>query len=191
MKNKLLAKINWRAVLLSFYWLLVIMLVLDQATKAIFLNLEATSGPNFAVTIIDNFFYFTYHRNTGAAWSILRDYPWLLTIISFLAATAMFTYRIIKRKQLTNLNKAAWAIVIAGTLGNFIDRAFYKLLTGRAGVVDFIHFKFGDYNFPIFNIADMCLVVGLIGLMIISFIDDKEKTPTAKVVEGNNDEQSK
>ncbi|HKL84541.1 MAG TPA: signal peptidase II [Bacilli bacterium] len=190
MKNNLLKRINWRAIIFSFYWLLVILLVIDQATKALFLHLEATQGPRYQLTIIENFFYFTYHRNTGAAWSILADYPWLLALISLLAASAMLTYRIMKRKVMTHIYKAAWAVVIAGTLGNFIDRAFYTLLTGRAGVVDFLHFQFGDYHFPIFNVADMCLVVGLIGLSILTFIDDGKEKKKAETT-GTRDESNK
>ncbi len=173
--NETIKKIDIKKIISSFYWLLILLVLVDQLTKVIFLQLEASAGPNFHVTIIDNFFYFTYHRNTGAAWSILQDFPWLLALISALAAAAMLTYRIHQRKKMNAIYKAAWAVVIAGTLGNFIDRAFYRLLTGEAGVVDFIHFQFGNYHFPIFNVADMCLVIGLIGLMILSFFEDRAK----------------
>ncbi|HKM02765.1 MAG TPA: signal peptidase II [Bacilli bacterium] len=174
MRNKIIFNLNWKKLLFSFYWLVVLLIIVDQASKALFLHLEATQGPGFELTIIDNFFYFSYTRNTGAAWSILRDYPIFLVLISLFAGGAMLAYRIIKRKELSSLYKAAWALAIAGTFGNFIDRAFYKLFTGRPGVVDFLHFRFGNYDFPIFNVADMCLVIGLFGLIIMGFIDDNK-----------------
>jgi len=181
MNNNFIKRLPWKKVLMSFYWLIALLIIVDQASKATFLYLEATKGPHFQVAVINNFFYFTYHRNTGAAWSILRDSPWLLTLISIAAASIMLSYRIIKRKELPPLYKAAWAVVIAGTLGNFIDRAFYKLITGVPGVVDFLHFQFGSYHFPVFNVADMCLVVGLFSLIILSFIDENKAKNNDKI----------
>lgn len=190
-----LKKIDWKKCLFSFYWLLALLIVLDQGTKALFLHLEATQGPNFQVEVIKNFFYFSYYRNTGAAWSILEGYPWLLALVSFIAATLMMAYRIVRRNKLTPLYKALWAMVIAGTIGNLIDRAFYKALTGEAGVVDFLHFRFGNYDFPVFNVADMCLVIGLISMIVLLLIEDF--TPKNKVAvikdssEGETDDESK
>lgn len=178
-----LKRIDFKKVFFSFYWLLVALVLLDQGLKILFLNLEANYGPYYDVTVIPNFFYFSYYRNTGAAWSILEDYPFILAIVSFVAVGAMVTYRIIKRNKLTKLHKALWAVIIAGTFGNLIDRAFYQLLTGTPGVVDFIHFRFGTYDFPVFNIADMCLVLGMIALMVLTFIEDnKQSKQTTKTI---------
>lgn len=190
-------KIDFKKVFLSFYWLLIALVLLDQGLKILFLNLEANYGPYYDVTVIPNFFYFSYHRNTGAAWSIFEDYPFILAIISFVAVSAMLAYRIIKRKKLTTLHKALWAVIIAGTAGNLIDRAFYQLLTGTPGVVDFIHFRFGTYDFPIFNIADMCLVLGMISLMVLTFIEDNKQAKEAaksnqktETIEATNEEKT-
>lgn len=189
--NNFLKKIDIKKAFFSFYWLLLLLVIIDQATKVIFLTLEARMGPGYHLVIIDNFFYFSYYRNTGAAWSILEDYPWVLALISLVASLAMISYRIIKAKSLNNYHKAAWALVIAGTFGNFIDRAFYKALTGIAGVVDFLHFQFGDYHFPIFNVADMCLVIGIIGMVVLTLFEDirqKKNLETTKS-ESSNDQQ--
>lgn len=189
--NKFLKSIDWKKFFYSFYWLLVILLLLDQVTKVIFLKLAASNGGVYEKVIIDNFFYLSYYRNTGAAWSMLESYPWVLAVVSFVASSAMLTYRIMKRKTLTATHKALWAAVIAGTIGNLIDRALYKTLTGEAGVVDFLHFQFGNYHFPVFNVADMCLVIGLISMIVLLLIEDFKPNKKQESVDTGTDHESK
>src|SRR5690606_3622600 len=98
--NKLFSRLEWKKILFSFYWLIVLLIVIDQVTKVIFLQLEAAYGPNYHKVVIDNFLFLSYHRNTGAAWSILEDYPIVLALISLFATIAMVTYRILKRNTL-------------------------------------------------------------------------------------------
>lgn len=152
----------------SYVWLMVLLLIIDQVTKV------AALRGMWDITVIPNFFYLHYTRNTGAAWSMFSNNMMFLAFISGAASGFMIWYRIYKRKVLTPIYKAAWALVIAGTLGNFIDRAFYEGLTGTPGVVDFLSFQFGSYHYPIFNVADMCVVIGLIGLIILISLDDRK-----------------
>jgi len=152
----------------SFGWL-AILIVVDQITKwAAYLN-------DVSLTIIPGFFRLDYTRNTGAAWSILSSVPWLLAIISFVAGIAMIGFFFYKKASLNQWWKAALMLMIGGTWGNFIDRAFYQ-----EGVIDFLAFNIFGYPFPTFNVADMALVVGTISLIIIMLIEDHVKAKHAK-----------
>ncbi|HAK05444.1 MAG TPA: signal peptidase II [Firmicutes bacterium] len=145
----------------SLGWLAILIVIVDQVTKwIIYLN-------DVSVTIIPGFFRLDYVRNTGAAWSMLEDFPWLLAIISFIAGVAMIAYFLWKQDKMNQWFKAALMLMIGGTWGNFIDRAFYQ-----DGVIDFLAFNLFGYPFPSFNVADMSLVVGTFSLIIIMSLDD-------------------
>lgn len=134
---------------------------LDQLTKWwAFLN-------QVNITVISNFFYFSYTRNTGAAWSILEGNLPILAFISFIAGTAMMIYYGLKRDSLNNYYRWILVLIMAGTWGNFIDRAFYV-----EGVIDFISFQFGTYYFPTFNLADSVLTVGVILLILLTGLEE-------------------
>ncbi len=167
-------KINFKALLktffFSFVWLTILLLFIDQVTKI------AAFNANWNITLIEGFLYLHTTRNTGAAWSILDGKMWLLAIISAVVGIALIVYRIMYRKNLTALKKVLIAVILAGTWGNFIDRAFYKLILGSEGVVDFISFQFGSYYFPIFNVADICVTVGIISYAVLVFVEDYLKT---------------
>lgn len=103
-------------------------------------------------------------HNDGAAWSLLAGQQWLFTVITVLAllAEGYFLWRWRHQSPLV------WplALIIAGTVGNFIDR----LQNGY--VVDMFELLF--VNFPIFNVADCCLTVGVIWLMVIIIREEEE-----------------
>lgn len=111
----------------------------------------------------------TYVRNTGAAWSILEGKMIFFYIISILAC-GVILYFLFKAKQQNWWFYIGLGLLLGGTLGNFIDRM-------RLGyVVDMMHLNF--INFPIFNIADMALSVGLLGLIIDSFLESSKGSDT-------------
>lgn len=149
-------------------WLAVIFLavVMDQVTKFWIVQNVAYDT---SITVIDRFFYITYISNKGAAWSILQNGRYF-----FIAATAVISvvlFYILFKKANDNLLKLTLALIIGGALGNLIDRIF------RGGnVVDFLSFYFGSYHYPIFNIADSCVVVGTILLAYyLLFVHKEEK----------------
>jgi signal peptidase II len=121
------------------------------------------------VTVIDQFFYLSYSRNTGAAWSILEGYQWILALISFGVGSLFFYYYLHQYKQLGLYQHLGMSLFLSGTWGNFIDRAFYP-----EGVIDFLSFHFGDYIFPTFNIADSALTIGVIILITTSVLERKK-----------------
>jgi signal peptidase II len=169
----------------SFYWLIFVLVFLDQLTKGIALKHLAD---NRIVHIIGDFLTLKLERNTGAAFSILQGNMVFLAILSAVAGAAMIAYRIYARKRLDLAQKIIFAIIIAGTFGNFIDRAFYSLITGEEGVVDFISFTFGTWSFPTFNVADMCLTLGVIAYVVLIYIEDKiarNKRGVPLIIEGD------
>ncbi|MBE7064274.1 MAG: signal peptidase II [Ruminococcaceae bacterium] len=118
------------------------------------------------ISVIDNFFSIVHWHNTGGAWGIMSDYTWVLTIMTVIACTAVSYLIVCSEAVLAN---ASFVLILSGAVGNVIDRI-------RLGyVIDYLNFYnlFG-YNFPAFNLADICVVSGCIGLIIcIIFV----KTP--------------
>jgi len=143
-----------------YFWLAAtVNIIIDILSKrAIVENLrvEGTSIP-----IIPNVFHFTYIRNYGAAFSILEGSPWLgwlsLFVSLVLVAVGIF-------KVFSNWEQLGFGLILAGAVGNGIDRLFFG-----GSVVDFIDLRI--INFAIFNWADVSINVGVICLLIHSFID--------------------
>lgn len=111
--------------------------------------------------IINNFLNITYVRNTGAAWSILDTNTWIVTVISLLIIIGIIYYVYRNRNKINKkIVKIGYGLVLGGSIGNFIDRIIYGY------VVDFIDIDIFGWNYPIFNLADMFIVGGVILLMI-------------------------
>ena len=139
---------------------------LDQFVKFwVVNNLEMYKGFPIIEKVID--IYRT--SNTGAAWSMLEGRTWLLIAVSSVASLAMI-YLLASRKIKSKVGSWAIAVILAGALGNLVDRIF------RGGeVVDMFRFKFID--FPVFNVADIAVTIGTILLFIylIFIYDDKSE----------------
>ena len=114
---------------------------------------------NESKTIIDNFLNITYVRNTGAAWSILDDNTWIVTVISLLIIIGIIYY-VYRNRVSKKILKIGYGLILGGAIGNFIDRVVYGY------VIDFIDIDIFGWNYPIFNLADMFIVVGVILVMI-------------------------
>lgn len=159
--------------------------IVDIITKWV-VNSNLHVGESIAV--IPNFFYITLSYNTGAAFSLGSSWGvWgrvLGIAISLLMSAAILWYWIKSNKKVNTFERACLMLLIAGAVGNLIDRAFYwKGTTGFNGVIDFLQFYLGGgpgasssvvNPFATFNVADACLVVGVI-LMICYFIYDAIK----------------
>ena len=101
----------------------------------------------------------TYIKNEGAAWSILEGQKWFFILVGLVAMVAML-YFYLKSEDKQTIYRLSLLFLFAGTLGNFMDRA----LLGY--VRDFLSFKIIDYYFPVFNVADISLNIG-VGLLIL------------------------
>ena len=110
----------------------------------------------------------TYVQNTGAAFSILRTHTWLLTLISAAVVLAMCAL-IIKGFFKNALGRWAAALVLAGGMGNLIDRVVFGFVTDM--------FKTTFMDFAVFNVADCCITVGvpLLFLYVWFYVGRDEK----------------
>ncbi len=136
--------------------LILAVVALDQITK---FAIEARLSLGQSIELLKGFFSLTYARNTGAAWSILSGQMTFFYIISAVALVVM-VYFLLKTDKKENLQRIALSLLIAGTLGNFIDRLAFQY------VRDFLDFIIFGYDFPIFNVADISLNAA-IGLLIL------------------------
>ncbi len=119
---------------------------------------------NKSVPIINNFFYLTYTRNNGAAWSILQDKRITLLILTVIVLYVI--HKNIKNEYLSNIEHLSYGMLLGGIIGNFFDRLTY------GSVIDFLDFYIFGYNYPIFNFADCFIVVGIILIIIYNFRKD-------------------
>ncbi|MCL1816119.1 MAG: signal peptidase II [Clostridiales bacterium] len=129
------------------FWICIAaVVILDQLTKyAVAANLAlGQSWP-----LIDGVVYFTYVMNKGAAFSLLQGQRWFFIVITIVVLAVMLWFaRGIPKSD--RLLQSTLALFCGGALGNLIDRLRFGAVT------DFIDFRF----FPIFNVADSCIVIG-------------------------------
>ncbi|MGE7826262.1 signal peptidase II [Paenibacillus sp. NPDC093718] len=159
-----------------YYLIAFVLFLIDQGTKFLIAkNLELYEQ----IPVIGDFFLITSSRNRGAAFGILQDQLWFFIIVTLIVVGGIIWYLRKVSKEGRKLLPTALALVLGGALGNFIDR----LLMGE--VVDFLQFNFGSYTFPIFNIADSCIVIG-VGLIILDTLLEgrREKIKTTSEVSG-------
>lgn len=141
-----------------------ILLILDQVSKII---ISSTIPEGTSITIIRNFFNITNVYNTGAAFSILEGKTIFLSILSI--AILIMLIKMSKDFIMNKRNIWAFGLLMGGIFGNFSDRLFLGM------VRDFLDFKVFGYDFPVFNIADMCIVFGVI-LLIFSIFKGEDKS---------------
>ena len=137
------------------YYFFIIALVtgIDQWTKYL---AETQLKTINTIPLFQDIFHLTYARNTGAAFSILRDKQALLILVTSIVVTALVCYLIKILKTGESTLKLALALIIGGALGNLIDRVKLNYVT------DFLDFTL--INYPIFNFADVFVVLGVVML---------------------------
>jgi len=164
-------------------WLGIIPLLffLDILSKQLFEKVILKTDGN-TIVVIPHFISFTLTHNLGAAWGIFAGMDWLLITFSVVCGILMVAFLIYKYKTLRLSTKIALMLMISGAFGNLIDRAFYP-----NGVIDFIEFTFID--FPIFNLADAFLVIGVIVLVIGEIVNEiKDHNKKGKNQKDDEDE---
>lgn len=151
-----------------YYIIALIVIVIDQWSKWLVVK-KMELGES--IPVIDQFFYLTSHRNRGAAWGILQGQMWFFYIITVIVI-GIVIYYIWKLAKSQPLLGWALGLILGGAIGNFIDRLIRKEVVDFFDFyLDFILFK---YNYPIFNVADSALVVGVVLIIIQTFIDSKK-----------------
>ncbi|MNN40824.1 Lipoprotein signal peptidase [compost metagenome] len=145
-----------------YFLLALIMFLIDQGTKYLIAT-KLTIGEQ--IPVIGDFFLITSHRNRGAAFGILQDKRWFFIVITVIVVIGLIWYLLKVKNTGNKLLPTALSLVLGGAVGNFLDRA----VTGE--VVDFLQFNFGSYTFPIFNVADSCIVIGVSLIVLDSLLE--------------------
>lgn len=149
-----------------YFLLSILLIVIDQLTKtAIRQNLALGSSMPFLPHVLE----LTYVQNTGAAFSFLAgaDLTWLLAIVS-LAATVVIAVALWKDVFPSLWGRLSLTLLLAGAAGNLIDRAILGYVTDM--------FKTVFMDFPVFNVADICVVCGgVLMIVYVLFFYDKDK----------------
>ena len=137
---------------------------IDQLTK---LLVKASFDLGESIRLLGNVLRFTYIENPGMAFGLRFAGPWFFTIFSAIASLALvfYLYKVRHERFLTRLSLA---LVLGGAIGNLIDRVLYSQ------VIDFIDVGIGNTRWPVFNIADSAVSVGMV-LLIALLIFEKEE----------------
>ena len=149
---------------LSLFFLFLLLVILDQVTKSLVINFfdlyeSVAVLPSVNLTFVVNYGFAFGFLNSPSLNQILVSLVILIIITYFL-------YLLIKTQD--KIFQFTLTLILAGALGNFIDRIF------RGFVIDFIDIYIGKYHWPAFNIADSCITLGFIVLMInILFLNKK------------------
>ena len=140
------------------YALAVVFLVaVDQAVKFL---VRANSPLGESIPFLPHVMNLTFVQNTGAAFSLFREHTWLLTLVSA-AASAVLAVVLWKRLFITHpLGRWPLAVILAGAVGNLIDRAALGYVTDM--------FQTTFIRFAVFNVADICVVCG--GIALVAYV---------------------
>lgn len=142
------------------------LIILDQGTKLLVL---ANLKPIHNMTVLDGFLDFTFVENRGVAFGMLSGQRWFILLLTgVIAAALIYFYKTLPKKKEYIPVRVSVVLVLAGAIGNMIDRVC------RGYVVDFFEFTF--FEWPVFNVADIYVVVGVILLawLIMFVVKDED-----------------
>ncbi|MGI6710005.1 MAG: signal peptidase II [Bacilli bacterium] len=145
---------------------IIILTLADQFSKQMIVNNLALGD---CIVVIPNFLELTHSANTGSAFGMFAGHTWILAIVAIITIIALlvFPFKQIDFKKRI-IFSIALILIIAGALGNLIDRIF------RGEVIDMISFIFGNWRFWTFNFADSYLTIGVI-LMLTDMLIGKNE----------------
>ena len=152
----------------KYYFLSLILVIADQLTKMMVLG----SLKLYESIEITSFLSLTHVHNYGAAFSFLADedgwQQYFLVSISAIASIAIILWM---SKTSTNqpYKLIALSLILSGAIGNLIDRAVFGF------VIDFINLHYQDFYWPVFNVADTAITLGVILLLLVDFKQDKAR----------------
>jgi signal peptidase II len=164
-----------RPFLFLFGAITVPVILLDQGTK---LFVQAHMALYESIAIIPNYLDITYTLNPGAAFSMLADAPpWVREafLLTMACAAIVVLAILIVRSDRVSITSVAFALILGGAMGNLIDRAI------RGRVIDFMRAHYYDLNYPIFNVADSAISIGVALIILTTFFgrdDDAKPNPS-------------
>ncbi|KJS83831.1 MAG: hypothetical protein JM58_11930 [Peptococcaceae bacterium BICA1-8] len=131
-------------------WIILIsfIIALDQLVKIIIINNISLTD---SIVVVKGFFYVSHFENKGIAWSLLESKLFLFIPLTVIITLLLGAYLY---KSNNRLERTAVSFILGGAVGNLLDRVT------KGSVTDFLEFHFGSYVFPIFNIADIFVVIG-------------------------------
>tara|TARA_A100001011_G_scaffold102316_2_gene107841 strand:+ start:35043 stop:35522 length:480 start_codon:yes stop_codon:yes gene_type:complete len=142
--------------------------IIDQLSKFI-----ARSNMNLyspSIELLGNFFKFTYVENSGIAFGInFNNGPIVFTILASIATIFIIWY-LFKSKKESYLFRLSLSFILGGAIGNLIDRYLF----GK--VVDFFHLSIGQFSWPVFNVADSFVTIGMALYIYSIYIDEKSQS---------------
>lgn len=147
---------------LKYTVVIIILFLIDRLFKVLVVNyLKGT------ITLLPNFLSLVYVKNIGAAFSLMEGQPTLLAILSLLFFLVI--YKELTSKSNSTLLSISYIMILGGILGNFYDRLVLNY------VIDYISVIIFNYHFPIFNFADMLIVIGVLLLIYELWKDEKNE----------------
>lgn len=138
-----------------------IIVVLDQFIKYLFTT-SMTFGES--IQLIPQFFSFTLVKNTGVAFSLFSGSQIPIVVLSIMILFLLYMWVFKQKKNRWNI--LSFGLLFGGIIGNLIDRIF------RAGVIDYLDFNLFGYDAPIFNLADIAVVIGACLLILIMWKEE-------------------
>ncbi|WNQ09629.1 signal peptidase II [Paenibacillus aurantius] len=148
------------------YWIALVVLVLDQITKKI---VSGSMEVGDQLSVIGEFFKIHLYKNNGAAFSMLPNQRLFFIVITTAVVTGLLWYIQRSRSSGKALLLSALGLILGGAIGNLLDRALY------GEVVDFFQLTFGSYIFPIFNVADIGITIGVALILLDTMRDTKNQ----------------
>ncbi|HDL18490.1 MAG TPA: signal peptidase II [Bacteroidetes bacterium] len=146
-----------------YYLLSVFVVLFDQITKILTQNFVTLYDSR---EVLGNFVRYTYIRNPGMAFGIQIGNKTVFTVFSILASVGIFIY-LIKTKGDKKFVRTALSLILGGAIGNLIDRVLYS------SVVDFIDVGIGTLRWPVFNVADSAVSIGMVILIAVILFEKK------------------
>jgi signal peptidase II len=149
-------------------------ILLDQATK---LFVQAHMALYESIAIVPNYLDITYTLNPGAAFSMLANAPpWVRSafLLTMSCAAIIVLAVLLVRSDRISINSIAFALILGGAAGNLIDRAF------RGRVIDFMRAHYYDLNYPVFNVADSAISIGVVLIFFALFFGSDDDPQPSK-----------
>jgi len=161
---------------LKFIGVFLLLLIFDAALKYhVFTSIPKMSFlhpfyPYGGIGVFKDFlgiqFSINHVENLGAAWGMLSEYSTLLFYVRVVVVLCLMVYLVlfnrVRRREFPLL------LIITGAVGNILDYILY------GHVIDMFHFKFWNYSYPVFNLADAMITIGIIWLLVLSFVSSKK-----------------
>ncbi len=143
----------------------IVFLAVDQISKIV---LDKVLILGNSISIFEKFLYITKAYNDGLSFSMLTGHRWLIIAISVFVM--LFLYIYLRHFKNNKRNIIAFSLTFGGLLGNLIDRLIHGY------VIDFIDFYVLNYNYPIFNLADSFICIGILMILYAIFLGEDNES---------------